>query len=168
MKNKLAAPPYVRRAGEGRPTAGDRTVRLARYGSCHLVTVGGGPGPAGEEQELSQGNAVILYGLFLEGASWSQRESGRLVDPPARTQLSDFPRLLLSVFREVSTSDPSADPSSHAGIRDTHGVIYMCPCYTGLRRSRESLLFMVPIYTEEPAMVARWTLRKVALVANKF
>ncbi|EKX37595.1 hypothetical protein GUITHDRAFT_89621 [Guillardia theta CCMP2712] len=122
----------------------------------------------GQEQELSQGNAVILYGLFLEGASWSQRESGRLVDPPARTQLSDFPRLLLSVFREVSTSDPSADPSSHAGIRDTHGVIYMCPCYTGLRRSRESLLFMVPIYTEEPAMVARWTLRKVALVANKF
>ncbi len=151
-------------------------------------------------------DSITITGVSLDGASWSPQDR-RLVDSMPKTTFSDFPKLSVTVFREINDEEKdqakngavssvkdavaapgltrseknAATPSSSKPerpaeknkkpegiIKDTHGVVYYCPCYAGPKRTRKNHIFDVPFVTSNPQEVVRWTLLGVALLTCKY
>eukprot|EP00741_Cyanophora_paradoxa_P017811 tig00021017_g17202.t1 len=105
-----------------------------------------------EKEECKQGpdEGVYIYGLFLDGASWSKKEN-KLVDSPPKILFSPIPILYVTA---VTQSEKKQD-----------GVRYMCPVYKIPRRTDLNYVFDVEVRTEDPPN--KWILRGVSLLCSK-
>lgn len=98
---------------------------------------------------------VYIYGLFLDGASWSKHESS-LVESIPKVLYSPLPILFVTAISQLKKGK-----SNDYG---TNGV-YECPVYKYPMRTDKYLIFVVSFPTRENKPV-HWILRGAALLCE--
>ena len=107
--------------------------------------------PAKEIESLKEGPAegVYIYGLYLDGAGWHNKEN-RLVDSEPKKMFYPCPILYAT-----------GQKGSAAKREDMQ---YSCPCYTQKARNMINFITAFDLRTEVPP--EKWILRSVALLCT--
>lgn len=95
---------------------------------------------------------VYVYGLFLEGASWSKTH-GRLTESKSKVLFDPMPVMHISA---TSSTDASAQ------LNKTQN--YVCPIYKKPRRTDRTFIATVNLRTNAPPDT--WTLRGTCLLCD--
>ena len=101
---------------------------------------------------------VYVYGLFLEGASWSKAHS-RLVESKAKILFDPMPVMHIS-----ATSQNEQQQQQQAAPTGSKNQFYSCPIYKKPRRTDRTFIATVNLRTNLLPDV--WTLRGCCLLCD--
>jgi len=101
---------------------------------------------------------VLIYGLFLEGASWNKNKE-MLADPLPRQLYCQLPALA------VDAQDNNAEVAAAPGNKQNQIKKYECPVYKTPFRTGLNYIFSVMLNTDRDE--ADWILKGTALLCQK-
>jgi dynein heavy chain, axonemal len=97
---------------------------------------------------------VYIYGLFLEGASWS-RQHGRLAESKAKVLFDYMP--IMHIYA-INSNEQSTQSSTQKAL------YYVCPIYKKPKRTDRTFIATVNLRTNVPPET--WILRGTCLLCD--
>lgn len=98
---------------------------------------------------------AYIYGLFMDGAAWSQSAGGTITESPPKKLFSSLPVMYVTAVTKMAKKSSSIDYGPFGG--------YDCPVYKYPARTDRYLIFSVMLPSRE-LKPQHWTLRGVALL----
>ncbi|KAF0745065.1 hypothetical protein Ae201684_000639 [Aphanomyces euteiches] len=111
-----------------------------------------------EQVRTPPAEGVLIYGLFLDGATWSKAD-GTLVESEPKKLFTSLPVL------HVNSMSKELEMKSRKELYGSIGP-FECPCYKYPMRTDRYIIFMVTMKCPQNRPPRHWGLRGVALLCN--
>ncbi|OQS07437.1 dynein heavy chain [Thraustotheca clavata] len=111
-----------------------------------------------EQVRQPPGEGILIYGLFLDGATWSKQD-GTLVESEPKKLFTSLPVL------HVNSMSKELEAKSRKELYGSIGP-FECPCYKYPMRTDRYIIFMVTMKCPSNRPPRHWGLRGVALLCN--
>ncbi|RHX96648.1 hypothetical protein DYB36_001300, partial [Aphanomyces astaci] len=111
-----------------------------------------------EQVRTPPAEGILIYGLFLDGATWSKAD-GTLVESEPKKLFTSLPVL------HVNSMSKDLELKSRKELYGSIGP-FECPCYKYPMRTDRYIIFMVTMKCPQNRPPRHWGLRGVALLCN--